>query len=122
VRQPSSFRAFIFAAGFALAACTETEPYVRAGDWRPLGANAANLRAMVANPNDLVAGHGELVSDGEAAADPVTRLREGNVHPLPNSALTDVKVNDAGSPAPPVAPPAGAAPPAAGTDASGAGQ
>ena len=37
-----------------LAGCNRTDPYLRAGNWRPNGSNAANLRAMVAVPADLV--------------------------------------------------------------------
>jgi type IV pilus biogenesis protein CpaD/CtpE len=45
------------------AGCAMTDPYQRAGMWQPSGAVQANLAAMVANPGDLVTGHG----DGQAA-------------------------------------------------------
>lgn len=40
-----------------LAACTSRDPYYRTDVWKPTGANAANLAAMVANPYDLISGH-----------------------------------------------------------------
>jgi hypothetical protein len=45
------------------AGCAATDPYQRAGMWQPMGAVQGNLAAMVADPADLAAGHG----DGEAA-------------------------------------------------------
>ncbi len=102
-----------------LADCGSTEPYARTGEWRPLGANADNLRAMVADPHDLLSGHGAASSDGELAALAVARLRADQVRPLPYSAVTDIKVNDAGNGAP--APAAGASPPAAAATPADAG-
>ncbi len=42
-----------------LTGCMSCEPYYRTDVWRPSGANAANLAAMVANPRDLIRGHGD---------------------------------------------------------------
>ena len=42
-----------------LAGCGSRDPYRRDDVWYPTGANAANLAAMVAKPNDLAAGHGD---------------------------------------------------------------
>ena len=60
------------------------DPYQRPGTWVPSGANDANLRAMVANPHDLVEGTGEGVSSGAEAGPPVTRVLTGRRYPLPN--------------------------------------
>jgi hypothetical protein len=60
------------------------DPYQRPGTWVPTGANDANLRAMVVNPNDLVQGTGEGVSSGAEAAPPVERVLTGKRSPLPN--------------------------------------
>jgi uncharacterized membrane protein YgcG len=49
-----------------LAGCEWFDPYQREGIWRPTGANQANIAAMVGNPNDLIAGHG----DGRTDANP----------------------------------------------------
>jgi hypothetical protein len=73
--------------GLILVACCTYDPfdpYQRPGTWVPDGANDANLRAMVANPHDLVEGTGEGVSSGAEAASPVSRVLTGKRYPLPN--------------------------------------
>ena len=80
-----------------LAGCTETEPYERAGQWNPIGANAANLRAMVADPHDLELGRGAGPFAGDMGAAAVARLRAGAVHPLPSSAISGVRTTDTGA-------------------------
>jgi hypothetical protein len=80
-----------------LACCTRTDPDVRAGEWHPLGANAANLRAMVANQSDLYAGHGAVLSPGDEATAAVVRLRLDQTKPLEASSLSDIKTSDTGS-------------------------
>ena len=42
-----------------LAGCGDRDPYRRNDVWYPTGANAANLAAMVANPNDLTTGRSD---------------------------------------------------------------
>jgi hypothetical protein len=79
-----------------LAGCAETEPYQRAGQWNPLGANAANLRAMVADPRDLVLGRDGASSPGDMGAVAVARLRAGAVRPLPGSSISGVRITDTG--------------------------
>ena len=49
-----------------LAGCEWFDPYQREGVWRPVGANQANIAAMVSKPNDLIAGH----DDGRTDANP----------------------------------------------------
>lgn len=41
-----------------LSSCANRDPYQRTDVWRPTGANAANLAAMVADPHDLIRGRG----------------------------------------------------------------
>ena len=56
------------------------------GTWRcrqQLGSNDANLRTMIVNPHDLVAGTGETSSARPEAAPPVQRLLTGQRTPLP---------------------------------------
>ena len=48
----------LIAAIALLAGCANRDPYQRLDVWRPTGANSANLAAMVANPHDLIRGHG----------------------------------------------------------------
>jgi hypothetical protein len=60
------------------------DPSQRAGTWMPAGDNDVNLRAMVANPHDLVEGAGQSTSAGASAAPPVARLLAGKRYPLPS--------------------------------------
>ena len=73
------------------------DPYARPGTWTPTGVNTANLQAMVAVPADLQSGRGDDTALGQTAAAAVQRLREGKVKPLPDSALSDVKVSGTGA-------------------------
>jgi type IV pilus biogenesis protein CpaD/CtpE len=92
-----------------LAGCDRTDPYLRAGNWRPNGSNAANLRAMVAVPADLVtaAPAGPAGSaDGDLAAAAVNRLRHDQVRPLPDSGIAQIVPVAGASPGQPAAAPA----------------
>jgi hypothetical protein len=67
-----------------LAGCVSfTSPHHAEGSWRPSGANELNLRAMVAQPRELVVGASEVGADGHAAVDAVERLRTDRVRTLP---------------------------------------
>ena len=93
-----------------LAGCNQTDPYMREGNWRPNGANDANLRAMVAVPADLVAATPATPADGQQAATAIDRLRHDTVRPLPDSGLAQVvPVSGGTQAAPAAAPPAGSA-------------
>lgn len=117
LRSGCCFIVLALTLALALAACEQTDPYVRPGDWRPLGANAANLRAMVADPADLYQGRAAAASPGDLAAAAVARLRADAVKRLPASSIAEVHVTDtsaqqgygnAATPAAPVAAPAAA--------------
>jgi len=97
----------------ALTGCNLTDPYIRAGNWRPNGANDANLRAMVAVPADLAVATPASPADGKLAASAVARLRTETVRPLPDSGLAEITPISGGSSAAPAAP-ATAAPAASG--------
>ena len=72
--------------------------YERPGTWRPVGANDANLRAMVADPDDLVTGVADRQADGQVAAAAVARYRAGKVKDLPDASISKVApANSAGS-------------------------
>lgn len=43
-----------------LAGCDQLDPMLRTDRWQPTGANAGNIAAMVANPQDLIRGHGDI--------------------------------------------------------------
>jgi hypothetical protein len=72
-----------------------TDPYQHPGTYHPLGDNDANLRAMVANPHDLVEGTGSTTAAGSEAAPPVARLLAGKRYQLPDlNAATVNLVNE----------------------------
>ena len=48
------------------------DPYLRTDVWQPTGANAANIAAMVADPHDLISGHGVIMR--EASTNRPSRL------------------------------------------------
>jgi hypothetical protein len=80
-----------------LAGCDRVDPYTRPGEWRPLGANAANLRAMGADPRDLDEGQPVTASPGDLAAAAVARLRTDTAKRLPDSSISSVQVSGTGS-------------------------
>jgi type IV pilus biogenesis protein CpaD/CtpE len=90
----------------ALAGCNKTDPYQREGVWRPNGANAANLRTMVAVPADLVAAMPASPANGGLAAEALSRLRQDRVRPLPDSGLAQIVPVSGAAAAPPAAAPA----------------
>ena len=80
----------------ALGACTATDPLYTDAAWHPVGANDANLRAMIADPQDLLNGAPSAVADGGTAADAVARLRAGKVKDLPDSGLAKITLSGGG--------------------------
>jgi hypothetical protein len=68
---------------FAVAGCQEpNDPFQRSNTWSVTGANEANLKVMVADPHDLIAGRGESDTLSADAVPPVQRLRTGKRFPL----------------------------------------
>lgn len=65
------------AAVLLLAGCESREPYRRTDVWQPTGANAANLAAMVANPHDLIRGHGATRQLSKESVVPVEKVWQG---------------------------------------------
>ncbi len=61
----------------AIAGCSATDPYERAGIWRPSGVNEANIAAQVANPADLVRGRGDAGVSVRSGSTAVERLWQG---------------------------------------------
>ena len=70
-----------------VAGCSSPDPMLKEGTWSlpPAGldANNENLRSMLVNPNDLVAGTGAETSNANLSAAPVQRLYTGRRNPLP---------------------------------------
>jgi hypothetical protein len=71
------------------------DPYKRQGTWSlppdGLGANDTNLRAMVVNPADLTAPHGdEATSVAPLSTRPVRNLYNGKRAPLPDVSTSQI--------------------------------
>jgi len=66
----------------ACAGCDALDPALRDDVWRPTGANAGNIAAMVADPADLAKGRGSTVSDTKASSIAVEHIWEGQPQPL----------------------------------------
>ncbi len=73
------------------------DPIDKPGTWAPEGVNESNLRAMVANPQDLLAGAGTANSAGAEAAPPVGLLLSGKRTPL----MSESSLNFGAAPAAP---------------------
>ncbi len=65
-----------------LAACAERDPFRRDDVWKPTGANAGNLAAMVANPDDLIVGRTSTRGDTKASTIAIQHIWDGNPQPL----------------------------------------
>ena len=65
-----------------LGGCEDRDPYRRTDVWYPSGVNAGNIAAMVANPADLISGHGVQRSDGKEAVTAVDRVWQDKPKPL----------------------------------------
>jgi type IV pilus biogenesis protein CpaD/CtpE len=65
-----------------LSACGSRDPYLRDDVWKPTGANAGNLAAMVANPNDLLVGRHTVRSDTKASTVAIQHIWDGQPQPL----------------------------------------
>jgi hypothetical protein len=93
-------RKFILAAAslatLAVAGCEEYDPLYREGLWQPMHVNRTNLTMAVANPADLVRGHGVPTADGQLAAAAVQRLHDNKVKKLPDAGLAEIKVSGQG--------------------------
>jgi type IV pilus biogenesis protein CpaD/CtpE len=57
-----------------LAGCDSRDPYRRTDVWQPTGANAGNLAAMVADPQDLLAGRGDARMNASEPAIAASRI------------------------------------------------
>jgi hypothetical protein len=80
----------------ALSACHD-DPFQAQGTWQPKNLNDTNLREMLANPGDLVAGQSAQGSVGHEAAVAVTRLIQDKQRSLPQqSTSTAVSATAAG--------------------------
>ena len=83
------------------------DPFQRPQTWHlppdGHGANDANLRSMLVNPDDLTAGSGVDTSIGQLSARPVDALLTGHRRPLPAGNASTIGGSGAGTLATPSA-------------------
>jgi len=80
-----------------LGGCEDRDPYHRTDVWYPSGVNAGNIAAMVANPADLISGHGTQRSDGKEAVTAVNHVWQDKPKPLLDPVGTDSGSSGSGS-------------------------
>lgn len=81
--MPSSvLRLSVTALLLSLAGCIDNS-FERPGTWQPAGVNDRNLRAMIADPDDLERGSAALRERGAAGANAATRLLTEQRRALP---------------------------------------
>ncbi|MDB5316894.1 MAG: hypothetical protein JWO26_2466 [Rhodospirillales bacterium] len=61
------------------------DPFERPGTWRPAGVQDRNLRAMIADPENLNRGEAAFSDRGAAGSNAATRLLTEQRRPLPAS-------------------------------------
>jgi type IV pilus biogenesis protein CpaD/CtpE len=66
----------------ALAGCDSRDPYLRTDVWKPTGANAGNIAAMVADPHDLISGRGSVAQNANEPALAVNHIWLDHPKPL----------------------------------------
>lgn len=75
----------LFVVSVALTACTHNTDLIAKLNEEPLGhTNESNIAAMVANPADLVRGHGGGPVDGAVSTLPIQRFEADHLKALPN--------------------------------------
>jgi type IV pilus biogenesis protein CpaD/CtpE len=75
----------LFLLSAVLAACAHNTDLIAKLNDEPLGhTNESNIAAMVANPADLIRGHGGGPVDAAVSTAPIDRLESDHVKPLPN--------------------------------------
>lgn len=80
-----------------LASCTQYGAWNSQGMWQPIGSNSANLRAMIANPQDIVSGRGSVTAPGGEAARAVTNFETGRTPSLASTSVGYGGANGYGS-------------------------
>jgi len=87
----------LLAIGLSAGCTAMNDPWDRDGAWRPTRANDANLRAMVADPADLIAGRGTDRRVGPGSADAVDRLYNDRVRALPDTDIARIGASGSAS-------------------------
>ncbi len=89
--------------------CTATnDPLDKPYTWRALGDNAANLRVMIADPQDLMRGREDATGLGAEAGPAVQRVLDGKRRPLPELSASGISTSAPGMAAPQAGPNGGA--------------
>jgi type IV pilus biogenesis protein CpaD/CtpE len=83
MRVLPSFLAVALLVGLSGCGMAARDSWNDQGTWRGTGVNDTNLQAMIANPNDLVAGQGDRGSSGVVATTAVNRYLTDKVKQLP---------------------------------------
>jgi type IV pilus biogenesis protein CpaD/CtpE len=76
------FKLALAASLIALAGCDSRDPYMRTDVWKPTGANAGNIAAMVADPHDLISGRGSVAQNANEPALAVNHVWLDHPKPL----------------------------------------
>ncbi|MDR3530619.1 MAG: hypothetical protein P4L90_08725 [Rhodopila sp.] len=79
------------------AGCAPLDPFQRPHTWAPLGSNDANLRVMVADPNDLSNGVDAPGSLSAEASPAISRLLTGRRAHLPVANASELGGSSASS-------------------------
>jgi type IV pilus biogenesis protein CpaD/CtpE len=75
----------LFLLSVAVTACTHNTDLIAKLNNEPLGhTNESNIAAMVANPADLIRGHGGGPVDAAVTTAPIDRLETDHPKPFPN--------------------------------------
>jgi len=75
----------LFVVSVALTACAHNTDLIARLNAEPLGhTNESNIAAMVANPADLVRGHGGGPVDDAVSVQPIARFEADRLKPLPD--------------------------------------
>ena len=82
MRHAIPYRSLVLLSLLACAGCEQRDPYMRTDVWRPTGANAGNIAAMVADPRDLIRGRDTAGQDSRAATLAVGQIWANQPTPL----------------------------------------
>ena len=86
----SALLAIAVVASLAIGGCSDQPEIDRPGTWKPTGLNDRNLRAMIADPQDLYAGESAPTTRGNGASRAVTRLLTDRRRQLLNVSLSRI--------------------------------
>ncbi len=83
-----------------IAGCAQTDPFTKAGIWKPVGVNDANIAAQLADPADIARGRPASSGTYRTGASAVDRHWQGGP-PRPAAAAAQAAAPGGGGPARP---------------------